>query len=268
MKIERLNERQIRCTLTHEDLARHGVRLSEFAYGTKKARALFQDMMEQASREVGFESDDYPLMIEAVPVNAECLVLIVTLVDDPEELDTRFSSFGPAMDEEDEEDEGEYSLDERDAESPEENSFYRLLRGMQEGDYSSLSDQFTAHLTPAGVQQLTGRQQTKKPHKKDRDQKPRIFTFDALHEVQNAAVRLDDRTSCAKSTLYRDEKRRFYLCLKPLAGEDNSKGFLPLCALLAEYGAAVASSGINEEYLQEHCEVLIRNNALSQLALL
>ena len=49
MKIEKLNENQIRCTLTHADLAARHLKLSELAYGTEKAKSLFRDMMQQAS---------------------------------------------------------------------------------------------------------------------------------------------------------------------------------------------------------------------------
>ena len=36
------------------------------------------------------------MIIEAVPVSNECIMLIVTKVEDPEELDTRFSKFTPS----------------------------------------------------------------------------------------------------------------------------------------------------------------------------
>ena len=91
MKIEKVNDHQIRCTLTKEDLADREIKLSELAYGTDKAKDLFRDMMQQASFEFGFEAEDIPLMIEAIPLNADCIVLIITKVDDPDELDTRFS---------------------------------------------------------------------------------------------------------------------------------------------------------------------------------
>jgi adapter protein MecA 1/2 len=96
MKIEKLSENQIRCTLNKTDLASRQLKISELAYGSEKAKELFRDMMQQASYELGFEADDIPLMIEAIPVSADCIVLIVTKVDDPEELDTRFSKFSPA----------------------------------------------------------------------------------------------------------------------------------------------------------------------------
>ena len=36
MKIEKVNDHQIRCTLTREDLADRELKLSELAYGTEK----------------------------------------------------------------------------------------------------------------------------------------------------------------------------------------------------------------------------------------
>ena len=98
MKIEKINDNQIRCTLTHADLAARHLKLSELAYGTEKAKSLFRDMMQQASFDFGFDAEDLPLMIEAIPSSADSIVLIITKVEDPEELDTRFSKFTPLGD--------------------------------------------------------------------------------------------------------------------------------------------------------------------------
>ena len=73
MKIEKINDRQIRCTLTKEDLANREIKLSELAYGSDKAKALFQDMMQVAAQDFGFEADNTPLVIEAVPVSMDSL---------------------------------------------------------------------------------------------------------------------------------------------------------------------------------------------------
>ena len=102
MKIEKVNDNQIRCTLTREDLAERQIKLSELAYGTEKAKLLFRDMMQQSAYEFGFEADDIPLMIEAIPLSADTIILVITKVEYPEELDTRFSKFSES-DEEDEE---------------------------------------------------------------------------------------------------------------------------------------------------------------------
>ncbi len=90
MKIEKINDRQIRCVLTKEDLEDRKIKLSELVCGGEKARGLFRDMMLRASRELGFSLNNNPLMIEAVPTGKDQLVLIITRVDDPGELDARF----------------------------------------------------------------------------------------------------------------------------------------------------------------------------------
>ena len=46
MKIERVNENQIRCTLNQADLASRQLKISELAYGSEKAKELFRDMMQ------------------------------------------------------------------------------------------------------------------------------------------------------------------------------------------------------------------------------
>lgn len=98
MKIEKVNDNQIRCTLTREDLEDRHIKISELAYGSAKAKSLFKDMVEQANYEFGFETNDIPLMVEAIPLPSESIVLIITKVEYPDELDTRFSKFSEADD--------------------------------------------------------------------------------------------------------------------------------------------------------------------------
>ena len=100
MKIEKVNENQIRCTLTKQDLAERQINLRELAYGSEKAKGLFHDMIQQANYEFGFEANDIPLMVEAIPLSSESLILLITKVEYPDELDTRFSQFSDADEEE------------------------------------------------------------------------------------------------------------------------------------------------------------------------
>ena len=97
MKIERINENQIRCTLSSFDLSVRDLNLGELAYGSEKAKKLFREMIQKASNEVGFEAEDIPLMVEAIPLSNESIMLIITKIEDPEELDTRFSKFSPCL---------------------------------------------------------------------------------------------------------------------------------------------------------------------------
>lgn len=91
MRIEKINTNQIKCVLDKEELLSRHINVSELAYGSDKAQELFKDMMQKASFEFGFESGNTPLMIEAVPLSSEGIMLIITKVDNPEELDDQYN---------------------------------------------------------------------------------------------------------------------------------------------------------------------------------
>ena len=82
MRIEKISDKQIRCTLTQADLQNHHINIGELAYGSEKARSLFQEMLSQASREFNFHAENMPLMIEAVPMSGDNLVLVITKVEE------------------------------------------------------------------------------------------------------------------------------------------------------------------------------------------
>ena len=47
MKIERISDNQIRCTLNKEDLEGKETLLSELAFGSEKAKGLFRELMNK-----------------------------------------------------------------------------------------------------------------------------------------------------------------------------------------------------------------------------
>lgn len=94
MRIEKVNDTQIRVTLSHSDLNPRDIKISELAYGSKKAQKLFRDMMTQAYEEFGFETENIPLMIEAVPLSRESIMIVVTKIEDPAQIDDRLGALG------------------------------------------------------------------------------------------------------------------------------------------------------------------------------
>ncbi|MCR5178822.1 MAG: adaptor protein MecA [Lachnospiraceae bacterium] len=273
MKIERINDRQIRCTLDADDLKANDLNTDEFRYGSDKVRELFVSVMERARDEVGFEAGEMPLMIEAVPTGSRTIVLLISLVDDPEELDTRFSVFGPAIDDSEEElidpDFDSDDLDYDDGEDePDLSGFFNLLRGIVDPDYSSLSSRFSAKLnTPSGTGRVTPR--TVASHRADRKKHAeiRLFAFTSMHELGRAAASAAPEQLMFRSSLYKDqEKQLFYLSVTVPSGKIKDPAFTSLCARLAEYGDAEPAGRITEDYLIEHCEPIIRKDALKVLA--
>ncbi len=94
MRIEKINDTQIRVTLSHSDLNPRNIKISELAYGSKKAQQLFREMMTQAYDEFGFETENVPLMIEAVPLSTESIMIVVTKIEDPAQIDDRLGELG------------------------------------------------------------------------------------------------------------------------------------------------------------------------------
>lgn len=237
MKIEKVNENQIRCTLTREDLVSRELKISELAYGTEKAKTLFRDMMRQANFEFGFEAEDIPLMIEAIPLNAECIVLIITKVEDPEELDTRFSRFAPSVTEEDSEDEdyGENETDE----------VLDLFRKIQtEPTDTSDSGHSEGEVQSGGT--LT-----------------RIFLINSLQQVMDVCQLIVSHYEGA-STLYKEASTgRFFLLLTESV--DNRASFDRICNIVSEYGTMQRNIPAGGSFLSEHYEALIRDNAVQSL---
>jgi len=232
MKIEKVNDHQIRCTLTKADLADRELKISELAYGTEKAKSLFRDMMQQASFDFGFEAENIPLMIEAIPSSADSIVLIITKVEDPEELDTRFSKFTPA-----------------DNSDPLNSETLEKLQGAEE--FLNLLNKVkeAAAATSAPVEE------------------PRqTFSFSSLDGVIEAAKLIAPAYHGA-NTLYKDESAEtFILALAPVENKLNE--FNKICNMLSEYGSPEKADASVLAFLEEHCTILISADAVCKLSAL
>ena len=263
MKIEKVNDHQIRCTLTKDDLAKRDLKITELAYGTEKAKELFQDMMQQANLEYGFDAEDTPLMIEAIPINSECIVLVITKVEDPEELDTRFSNFAPSVHEDDEEDE-EYDYYDEDYEDEEEDEedVMGLFKRLQRSNMADLGDSM---FSPSSDSKKL-KEKTANPRKKGQPSRKgsKIFSFDSLHEVTRFAATVSRKFN-GLNTLYKNEANgKFYLILHQ--GDIDDTLFTNICSLLSEYGKSELGSTAEAQYLDEHYTTVIRDNAVQALS--
>lgn len=93
MKIEKISDTQIKIILNQADLKNRDIKISELAYGSKKAQELFRDMMETALEEYDFDTHNVPLMIEAVPLSVDSIMIIVTKVEHPFEIGEKITPF-------------------------------------------------------------------------------------------------------------------------------------------------------------------------------
>lgn len=268
MKLEKINENQIRCTLSKDDLEDRNLKLSELAYGSDNARSLFQEMMQQAFYEFGFESENVPLMIEAIPVNADCIILNITKVDDPDELDERFSHYpklasriaeSKENDDEDEIEENEpsntvsFSSDESNPKETILELLSEIGQELQELSSESKKETHSESKSP----------KIKQPSKNISYQ---VFTFDNLSEVIYASKTLstiyDDENTLYKSPI----DQQYYLVLFQTYMTPES--FSNACSVLCEFTNKAQGTYASHIYLQEHFLPIQNNNAIQQLSLL
>ncbi|MDO4489901.1 MAG: adaptor protein MecA [Lachnospiraceae bacterium] len=252
MKIEKINDKQIRCTLTGDDLADRQLKLSELAYGTEKAKALFRDMMEQAKKDFGFDPANSPIMVEAIPMAPDSVMLIISKVDDPEELDTRFSRFSEARSEE------TPSAPEKHFAGADDilDLFKKICDSKLEEAPSSSREQDAA--------------QEKKPAEEATAQEPsvpvnllQLFHFSTLDGAIEAAHGLNNCYQ-EQNSLYKDNLTGDYL-LVLYQNSCSPEDFNRVCNMLSEFSQTCRFHEAGAAFLNEHMECIIKDTALQTL---
>lgn len=242
MKIEKINENKIRCILTRDDLEVRHIKLSEIAYGSEKARSLFRDMMEQASHQFGFEADNIPLMIEAIPMPNECIILDITKVSDPEELDTRFSRFSQGA-----------------SNSPEDSVKDFLPDGADE--VLDLFQKLLEHRLKNTPKDAREQQAVELANELDMC---KLYLFPKLEPILEASAILKNIYH-GESRLYKNpETAQYHLVISK--SDHTPEEFNKVCNILSEYGTSSKYSTSNEAYMQEHFIPMLGNQALQHLA--
>ena len=254
MKIEKVNENQIRCLLTREDLADRQIKLSELAYGSEKAKTLFRDMIEQANYEFGFEVNDIPVMIEAIPLSGENIILQITKVEYPEELDTRFSKFSEGGDNED---------------FGNEKGLFSDIQGAD--DVLGLFQQMKADAKELEEEKDTEKTtESKDASKKATSIKPftttnltKLFEAKTLEQFERVSRVLGGYYE-GENDLYKDEsKNRFYLFVRK--SHHSPEEFNKVCNIISEYAISKKYTSATEAFLKEHGKMILKGDALQIL---
>jgi len=256
MKIEKISEKQIRCTLNRDDLIDRELRISELAYGSEKAKNLFR------------EAEDLPLMIEAIPVSSECLILVITKVEDPDELDTRFSKFSPS-DEDDIEDDYDTEDDaEENSFADEVNTYFKQLDHLLDNVMNVSKDE--EDFVP-----LADTLANKENEKQESDSKKsvsyqtnllKVYSFSSLNEVIQLSSIITPYYR-GENTLYKDPVAGIYY-LVISKSEHTPEDFNKICNIVSEYGKAERTTYASIDYYREHFEVIVKDNAIQILSVM
>ena len=234
MKIERIDDNSIKCTLSSTDLSARDLNLRDMTYGSQAAKRLFNEMMQKAKEEVGFSIENTPLMIEAIPLQGGAVQLIISKVDDPEELDTRFSKFSASG-------------------SGQSGWISELATQLLEGA-QGLMKQLKENEEDSSVTE---------EKKEGKEEGIRLYRFRTLDRVIDAAKSFSSCT-LGENSLYKAEDKQGYFLSLHSKGDDLDS-LNRAANLLLEYGERVNGDSTSEAFYQEHMEALIPSQALQKL---
>ncbi len=257
MRLEKVNDNQIRCILTKEDLEERKIKFSELTFGGDKAKRLFRDVMQQANFLFGFEINDNPLMIEAVPMQSGMVVFVITKVEQPDEFESHLNDFTSSLD-------NDLSGNEEDGE----HSSPMVVTG---STTVSIPIEGSDDILPTIGQalhslfhEMISRQQTAEPEKGKRtDLQNRLFRFANMSSLLDAAATLAN-CETGDSALYKDPSSgKYYILLyaEYLSEEDYKR----ICTLMSEFCEHATNANSMEAHMDEHFELLLGSQALQSL---
>lgn len=253
MRLEKISDSQIRCTLSRNDLLERHINLGELSYGSEKARNLFREMLTKASYELDFDAEDIPLMIEAIPLSEDSVMLLITKIEDPEELDTRFSKFSPASMEDSDFDLSSYTDLSKNLFSRADEIINLFSKYSAEPENSEIiiddiedADNDTGKTDPSS-------QNTSQNFYC-------VYRFRTLDEVSTAA-RVINESYHGLNSLYKDEQHGYYYLV--LHKSDHTpQEFNRVCNVLSEYSEKQKHVYAAEAYYMEHLDCIVKDKAL------
>lgn len=232
MRMERVNSNQIKCYLNKNDLSSRELNFSEIAYGNPKTQTLFHDMMAKALDEFGFDMQNVPIMIEIVPVSYDSIMLIITRVEDPSDIDDQFIEF-------------------------------------QQNQPSAREVRESSRESSSNIRKADSNPQVSKPVFQDLNSYKRseltdvsfAYMFDSFESVVAAAHELS-KYRISQSDLYQEDGKYILLIRNRSTAKDLR---LLISGLLSEFGSIYKNNTVSFEYYKEHCDLIIENDAIGQL---
>lgn len=240
MKIEKLNENQVKFTLWTEDLEENDVEISDITSNNEKGEELLRMMMERAKDELGFETDDQSILIEAMTIDNECVVLILTKVDRNADEDTKNDLLGQLRQQ-------VHEIARTHRENAEKER--RTLPGAKQ---------------PGDNMYKQAEPQQEKASPNPPEQAYLIFRFDNLDNLIYVS-KLCGIYYDSDNTLYKNPKDQSYF-LVATRNRNTAEEFDNLNNALQEYGNKFMQTSSTRFFIDEHFTRIIENTAIQTLA--
>lgn len=235
MRIERVDDRTVKCFLSNEELEEYDIDYKDFVTRSEKAKEIVQEIIEQATEEVGYKPPKFAFDLQIMMVPDEGLVL--TFSDkDPDVSDT--GQFLECLKE-----------------------MKRILQKTREATEQAAAGQNK----PTEAQPDEGDAKTKQKTQADQQQNAKpseaVFVFSSLRNVMNYAAGLPGNLR-VDSTLY--EMEGFYF-LHLMKGHASYERYSRACIQALEFAALYTAEENRIMQLKEQAVCLISEKALKKL---
>ncbi len=234
MKFELINKNKFKCTITQKDLSDRNMRLNDLAYGSEQSRSLFREIMQGAGRELNFDTENMPVMIEAIPMADGSLQLVISREEYPDQLDARFSDFSEGFE--------DYSLE----------GVTNALAGRAADDildfFRNIQDSEDPDDAPITVDNGFSR----------------TYSFIKLADLTALSKVLEAFYDGDNSLYYDPEEKAYYLVFRK--GETSPEMFNRVCNISAEYAVSDRFSDSFMGYLSERCILVSAHEGVQTLA--
>ena len=241
MRIERIDDKTVKCYLSNEELAEYEITYKDFVTRSQKAKEMVEQIVAQAIEEVGYKPPEFAMDMQIMLMPDQGMILTLS-EKTPDEIRNN-----PTLME-----------------------YLRELKRIFEQKMSG------EEITPDNIEKMLtgGEAKNKLPQKSvDGTKKPgagnqvypdfAIFAFSSLRNIYDY-VKVLPKTLRVNSCLY-VEKGVYYLHMEK--GGAAQKRYSRACIQALEYGCLYGATQDKVSYLQEHAECLIPEKAIQKLRL-
>ena len=235
MKIERVDEKTVKCFLSNEELEEYDIDYKDFVLRSDKAREVVQEIIEQAEEEVGYKPPKFAFDLQIMMLPDQGLIL---------------------------------TFSDRDPEVKESDQFIECLREMKRILQKTREKINAANTNPAEDEGKTAENgenpaEAKAQSKKQLDNRPgfAVFAFSSIGRIMEYAAILPANLQ-AESRLY-EMDGVYYLYL--LKGRASYERYSRACIQALEYASLYAAEESQVSHLREHGQCLIAEKAIKKL---
>lgn len=232
MTFKRIDEDTIRCIISADEMIEYGIEMEDFFRDKEKVNGFLETILKEAMEEVGELHHRGVMSMQIMPLSKNRIS--ITFSEKSSE-----GGLGDIL---------EY--------------IKQSLQGLEELP-EELKEKIAA--IPAasnqasGMENKTGENTAEKGEAKNAN---RVFVFESLDTVGEFCKNVQKET--VKSRLYKEASKGYYLVLEKAEGKE--KFYNSVCELAMEYAFGWHQADAMENFLKEHADCMIEEEAVQKLA--